>query len=452
MFEALGERLDGVLRRVRGHTKLTEKNIDEALRDVRLALLEADVNFRVVKDFVERVKTQALGQDVLTSLSPGEQLIKIVNAEMISLLGGEHTELNLSAQPPVVILLVGLNGSGKTTTAGKLARYLKIERQRTPYLIPADTFRPAAIDQLEVLAQEIGVPIYQTPKDGSADDPVAIALAGIAAARQRRCDVALIDTAGRMQVDDALMAELERMKAAVQPHQTLLVADAMTGQEAVNVASGFHSLLEVDGVILTKIEGDARGGAALSLRSVTGKPILFAGVGEKLDALEPFHPDRIVSRILGMGDVLSLIEKAEKVYDQQQADVLEKKLKKNQFTLEDFQGQMRMLKKMGSITDLVSLLPGAKKMLKGADMEGAEKEFKHIEAIISSMTKKERNKPELLNGSRRKRIAKGSGTSVVEVNRFLKRYLEAKKMMRKLSGFGGGKKMKQRLSLPAWGN
>mgnify|MGYP001244858471 FL=1 len=452
MFEALGEKLDGVLRRVRGHTKLTEKNIDDALREVRLALLEADVNFRVVKDFVERVKTQALGQDVLTSLSPGQQLIKIVNAEMISLLGGENTELNLSAQPPVVILLVGLNGSGKTTTAGKLARYLKIERQRTPYLIPADTFRPAAIDQLEILGQEIGVPVYPTPKDGSADDPVAIAQAGIAAARQQGCDVALIDTAGRLQVDDALMAELERMEAVVQPHQTLLVADAMTGQEAVNVASGFHSRLEVDGVILTKIEGDARGGAALSLRSVTGKPILFAGVGEKLDALEPFHPDRIVSRILGMGDVLSLIEKAEKVFDQQQADVLEKKLKKNQFTLEDFQEQMRMLKKMGSITDLVSLLPGAKKMLKGADMEGAEKRFKHIEAIISSMTKKERNKPELLNGSRRKRIAKGSGTSVVEVNRFLKQYLEAKKMTRRLSGFGGGKKMKKRLSLPAWGN
>ena len=452
MFEALGGKLDGVLRRVRGHTKLTEKNIDEALREVRLALLEADVNFRVVKDFVERIKTQALGQDVLTSLSPGQQLIKIVNAEMISLLGGEHTELDLSAQPPVVILLVGLNGSGKTTTAGKLARYLKIERQRSPYLIPADTVRPAAIDQLEILAQEIGVPVYPTPKDGSADDPVAIAQAGIAAARQQGCDVALIDTAGRLQVDDALMAELERMKAAVQPHQTLLVADAMTGQEAVNVATGFHSRLEVDGVILTKIEGDARGGAALSLRSVTGTPILFAGVGEKLDALEPFHPDRIVSRILGMGDVLSLIEKAEKVYDQQQADVLEKKLRKNQFTLEDFQEQMRMLKKMGSITDLVSLLPGAKKMLKGADMEGAEKDFKHIEAIISSMTKKERHRPELLNGSRRKRIAKGSGTSVVEVNRFLKQYLEAKKMMRRLSGFGGGKKMKKRFSLPAWGN
>ena len=452
MFEALGEKLDGVLRRVRGHTKLTEKNIDEALREVRLALLEADVNFRVVKDFIERIKTQALGQDVLTSLSPGQQLIKIVSAEMISLLGGEHTELDLSAQPPVVILLVGLNGSGKTTTAGKLARYLKIERQRSPYLIPADTVRPAAIDQLEILAQEIGVPVYPTPKDGSADDPVATAQAGIAAARQQGCDVALIDTAGRLQVDDALMAELERMKAAVQPHQTLLVADAMTGQEAVNVATGFHTRLEVDGVILTKIEGDARGGAALSLRSVTGTPILFAGVGEKLDALEPFHPDRIVSRILGMGDVLSLIEKAEKVYDQQQADVLEKKLRKNQFTLEDFQEQMRMLKKMGSITDLMSLLPGAKKMLKGADMEGAEKDFKHIEAIISSMTKKERHRPELLNGSRRKRVAKGSGTSVVEVNRFLKQYLEAKKMMRRLSGFGGGKKMKKRFALPAWGN
>ena len=452
MFEALGEKLDGVLRRVRGHTKLTEKNIDEALREVRLALLEADVNFRVVKDFLERIKIQALGQDVLASLSPGHQLIKIVSAEMTSLLGGEYTELDLSAQPPVVILLVGLNGSGKTTTAGKLARYLKIERQRSPYLIPADTFRPAAIDQLEILAHEIGVPVYPTPKDGSADDPVAIAEAGIAAARREGCDVALIDTAGRLQVDDALMAELERMKAAVQPHQTLLVADAMTGQEAVNVATGFHSRLEVDGVILTKIEGDARGGAALSLRSVTGTPILFAGVGEKLDALEPFHPDRIVSRILGMGDVLSLIEKAEKVYDQQQADVLEKKLRKNQFTLEDFQEQMRMLKQMGSITDLVSLLPGAKKMLKGADMEGAEKEFKHIEAIISSMTKKERHKPELLNGSRRKRIAKGSGRSVVEVNRFLKQYLEAKKMMRRLSGFGGGKKTKKRFSLPAWGN
>ena len=454
MFEALGEKLDGVLRRVRGHTRLTEKNIDEALREVRLALLEADVNFRVVKDFVARIRTQALGQDVLASLSPGQQLIKIVNAELVALLGGEQTELNLSARPPVVILLVGLNGSGKTTTAGKLARYLTRERKRTPYLIPADTFRPAAIDQLTILAQELGVPVYPTPPtldNGSAPDPIVVAQAGIAEAQKRGCDVALVDTAGRLQVDDELMADLERMKTVLRPHQTLLVADAMTGQEAVNVAQGFHQRLSIDGLILTKLEGDARGGAALSLRSVTGAPILFAGIGEKLDALEPFHPDRIASRILGMGDVLSLVEKAEKVYDQQQAEVLEKKLRKNQFTLEDFQEQMRMVKQMGSITDLVGLLPGAKKMLKGADMDGAEKEFKHIEAIISSMTKEERRKPELLNGSRRKRIARGSGTSVVAVNRFLKQYLEAKKMMRRLSGAGGGKK-KRRLSLPAWGH
>ena len=452
MFEALGEKLDGVLRRVRGHIRLTEKNIDEALREVRLALLEADVNFRVVKDFIERIRTQALGQEVLASLSPGQQLIKIVNAEIIDLLGGEQTELNLSARPPVVILLVGLNGSGKTTTTGKLARYLTRERKRTPYLIPADTFRPAAIDQLTILAQELDVPVYPTPNDGSAPDPIGVAQAGIAEAHKHGCDVVLVDTAGRLQVDTELMADLERMKTALQPHQTLLVADAMTGQEAVNVAQGFHERLSIDGIILTKIEGDARGGAALSLRSVTGAPILFAGIGEKLDALEPFHPDRIASRILGMGDVLSLVEKAEKVYDQQQAEVLEKKLRKNQFTLEDFQEQMRMVRQMGSITDLVGLLPGAKKMLKGADMDGAEKEFKHIEAIISSMTKEERRKPELLNGSRRKRIAKGSGTSVVAVNRFLKQYLEAKKMMRRLSGAGGGKKMKKRLSLPAWGH
>ncbi len=452
MFETLGEKLDGVLRRVRGHTRLTEKNIDEALREVRLALLEADVNFRVVKDFVERIRTQALGQDVLASLSPGQQLIKIVNAELVTLLGGEQTELNLSVKPPVVILLVGLNGSGKTTTAGKLARYLTLERKRTPYLVPADTFRPAAIDQLTILAQELGVPVYPTPNDGSAPDPIVVAQAGIAEAQKSGCDVALVDTAGRLQVDTELMADLERMKTVLQPHQTLLVADAMTGQEAVNVAQGFHQRLSIDGIILTKIEGDARGGAALSLRSVTGAPILFTGIGEKLDALEPFHPDRIASRILGMGDVLSLVEKAEKVYDQQQAEVLEKKLRKNQFTLEDFQEQMRMVKQMGSLTDLVGLLPGAKKMLKGADMEGAEKEFKHIEAMISSMTKEERRKPELLNGSRRKRIAKGSGTSVVAVNRFLKQYLEAKKMMRRLSGAGGGKKMKKRLSLPAWGH
>jgi len=436
MFESLGEKLEGVFRRLRGHGKLTEKNIEDALREVRLALLEADVNFKVVKDFIDRIKGQALGQEVLASLTPEQHFIKIVHAELIALLGGDRIDLDLAAAPPVVLMLVGLNGSGKTTTSGKLARYLKIELKRTPYLVPADTYRPAAIDQLQIIARDIGVPVYPTPQDGSAGDPVAIAKAGVEAARRQACDIVIIDTAGRLQIDDELMSELERMKAAVSPHQVLLIADAMTGQEAVNVAAGFHTRIGLDGVVLTKIEGDARGGAALSLRSVTGKPILFVGVGEKLDALEAFYPDRAASRILGMGDMLSLIEKAEKVYDQKQAEILEKKLRKNQFTLEDFQDQLRMLKKMGSMTDLVAMLPGGKKLMQGADMNAAEKEFKRIEAIISSMTREERQKPEILNGGRRRRIATGSGTSVAEVNRFLKQYLDAKKMMRKFTQLG----------------
>jgi signal recognition particle subunit SRP54 len=451
MFESLGEKLEAVFRRLRGHGTLTEKNIEEALREVRLALLEADVNFRVVKDFVDRIKSQALGQEVRASLSPGQQVIKIVHNEIIELLGGQHTDLDLAAPPPVVLMLVGLNGSGKTTTAGKLARYLKLELRRSPYLIAADTYRPAAVEQLRIVSEQVGVPVHLTSGTGVAANPVAIAQEGVEVARRQGCDVALIDTAGRNQIDEELMGELERMKAATQPHQILLVADAMTGQEAVNVAAGFHNRLGIDGVILTKVEGDARGGAALSLRAVTGKPILFMGVGEKLDALESFYPDRMASRILGMGDVLSLIEKAEKVYDQRQAEILEKKLRKNQFTLEDFQEQMRMLKKMGSITDLVAMLPGGKKLLQDANMETAEKEFKHIEAIISSMTKEERHKPELLNGSRRRRIANGSGTSVAEVNRFLKQYLEAKKMMRKISQFGMGK-MGRGGPSSVWGN
>lgn len=436
MFESLGEKLESVFRRLRGHGKLTEKNIEEALREVRLALLEADVNFKVVKDFIDRIKEQALGQDVLASLTPEQQFIKIVHAELVAILGGERTELDLAAAPPVVLMLVGLNGSGKTTTSGKLARYLKTELKRSPYLVPADTYRPAAIDQLQIIAKDIGVPVHPTPQDGSAGDPVAIAKAGVEAARRQACDVVIIDTAGRLQIDDELMNELERMQTTVNPHQVLLIADAMTGQEAVNVATGFHARIALDGVVLTKVEGDARGGAALSLRSVTGKPILFVGVGEKLDALEAFYPDRAASRILGMGDMLSLIEKAEKVYDQKQAEVLEKKLRKNQFTLEDFQDQLRMLKKMGSMTDLVSMLPGGKKLMQGADMNVAEKEFKRIEAIISSMTKEERQKPEILNGGRRRRIATGSGTSVADVNRFLKQYLDAKKMMRKFTQLG----------------
>jgi signal recognition particle subunit SRP54 len=433
MFESLGEKLEAVFRRLRGHGKLTEKNIEDALREVRLALLEADVNFKVVKEFVDRLKSQSLGQEVLASLTPEQQFIKIVHAELIALLGGEQTELNLAAAPPVVIMLVGLNGAGKTTTAGKLARYLKTELHRSPYLVPADTYRPAAIDQLQIIAKEIGIPVHPTTQDGTVTDPVAIASAGVDTARRNASDVVIIDTAGRLQINDELMNELERMKAAIHPHQVILVADAMTGQEAVNVANGFHSRIGVDGVILTKVEGDARGGAALSLRAVTGKPILFVGIGEKLDALEPFYPDRAASRILGMGDMLSLIEKAEKLYDQNQAEALEKKLRKNQLTLEDFQEQLRMVKKLGSITDLVGMLPGGKKLMQGTDMEAAEKEMKHVEAIMSSMTREERQKPEILNGSRRKRIATGSGTSVADVNRFLKQYLDAKKVMRKIT-------------------
>lgn len=444
MFESLGEKLEAVFRRLRGHGKLTEKNIEDALREVRLALLEADVNFKVVKDFVDRVKGQSLGQDVLASLTPEQQFIRIVHSELIALLGGERTELNLASAPPVVIMLVGLNGAGKTTTAGKLARYLKTELQRSPYLVPADTYRPAAIEQLQIVAKEIGIPVHptvQTAQDGTTADPVAIASAGVDAARRNASDVVIIDTAGRLQINEELMNELERMKAAIHPHQIVLVADAMTGQEAVNVANGFHNRIGVDGVILTKVEGDARGGAALSLRAVTGKPILFVGVGEKLDAFEPFYPDRAASRILGMGDMLSLIEKAEKLYDQQQAEALEKKLRKNQLTLEDFQEQLRMVKKLGSITDLVAMLPGGKKLMQGADMEAAEKEMKHIEAIMSSMTREERKKPEILNGGRRRRIATGSGTSVADVNRFLKQYLDAKKMMRKITQMGAKGKL-----------
>jgi len=441
MFESLGEKLESVFRRLRGHGKLTEKNIEDALREVRLALLEADVNFKVVKDFIDRIKGQALGQEVLASLTPEQYFIKIVHAELVALLGGERAELNLAAAPPVVLMLVGLNGSGKTTTAGKLARYLRTELKRSPYLVPADTYRPAAIDQLQIIAKDVGVPVYATPQDGSAGDPVAIAKAGVEAARRQACDVVIIDTGGRLQIDDELMTELERMRTAVNPHQVLLVADAMTGQEAVNVATGFHARIALDGVVLTKVEGDARGGAALSLRSVTGKPILFVGVGEKLDALEAFYPDRAASRILGMGDMLSLIEKAEKLYDQKQAEILEKKLRKNQFTLEDFQDQLRMLKKMGSMTDLVAMLPGGKKLMQGTDMNAAEREFKRIEAIISSMTREERQKPEILNGGRRRRIATGSGTSVNDVNRFLKQYLDAKKMMRKFTQLGAKGKL-----------
>jgi len=442
MFQSLGEKFDGLWRKLQGQGKITEKNIDEALRDVRLALLEADVNVGVVKAFVEAVKKDALGEEVLRSLTPEQHFIKLVHRELIRLLGDTAVPLDIGGPSPVVLMLVGLNGAGKTTTTGKLARWLGTERGKRPYLASLDVYRPAAIEQLRVLAEQLSLPVHPTPADG---DPVRIARDAVAAATAQGADVVLLDTAGRQTVDEGLMLELERVRAAVEPRQILLVADAMTGQDAVATAEGFASRLPLTGVILTKIEGDARGGAALSLRSVTGKPILFAGTGEKLDALEPFHPDRIASRILGMGDVLSLVERAEKAYDRDKAAAFQKKLKKNEFDLEDFKEQLTAVKKMGSMVELIGMIPGVKKLFKGAELDGAEGELKRIEAIINSMTKQERRNHLILNASRRKRIATGSGTSVAEVNRLIKQFEQTRKVMKKL---GNAPQMMRGMGLP----
>jgi signal recognition particle subunit SRP54 len=429
MFEALSEKFDSLLRKLQGQGRITERNIEDALRDVRLALLEADVNLQVVRDFVEAVKRDALGQEVLRSLTPEQHFLKLVHRELVHLLGEGQDGLDLGGAPPTVIMLVGLNGSGKTTTIAKLARHLRAERSRTPYLVPADMYRPAAIEQLETLARQLDLPVHPAR---SGDDPVALARSGIDSARASGRDTVLIDTAGRQTVDEALMRELERMVAAVTPRHVLLVADAMTGQDAVATAQGFAGRLPVSGIVLTKMEGDARGGAALSLRAVTGKPILFAGTGEKLDALEAFHADRIASRILGMGDVLSLIERAERAYDREQAQALEKKLRKAEFDLEDFRDQLRAVRKMGSVAELLGMIPGVKKLLRGSDLSGAEGELKRVEAIIDSMTRAERRNIRILNASRRKRIADGSGTSVSEVNRLVKQFTQTKKLLKKI--------------------
>ena len=429
MFEALAEKFDSLLRKLQGQGRITERNIEDALRDVRLALLEADVNLQVVRDFVEAVKRDALGQEVLRSVTPEQHFVRLVHRELVRLLGEGPGGLDLGGAAPAVILLVGLNGSGKTTTAAKLARHLRAERSRTPYLVAADLYRPAAIEQLETLARQLDLPVHPAR---AGDDPVALARAAIEAARASGRDTVLIDTAGRQTVDETLMRELERMVTAVTPRHVLLVADAMTGQDAVATAQGFAGRLPVSGIVLTKMEGDARGGAALSLRTVAGKPILFAGTGEKLDALEPFHADRIASRILGMGDVLSLIERAERAYDRDQAQALEKKLRKSEFDLEDFRDQLRAVKKMGSVAELLGMIPGVKKLLRGADLSGAEGELKRVEAIIDSMTRAERRNIRILNASRRKRIAEGSGTSVSEVNRLVKQFTQTKKLLKKI--------------------
>jgi signal recognition particle subunit SRP54 len=433
MFENLSDKLDGIFKRLKGHGKLTEQNIQEALKEVRMALLEADVNFKVVKDFIQSVEQRAIGQEVMASLTPAQQLIKIVKEEMTSLMGGEEQKIHLSGSPPIPIMLVGLHGCGKTTTAAKLARYFH-EMKKRPYLVPADVYRPAAIEQLQKLGEELKVDFYR-PEPSQM--PLDICLKGRDSALKGGYDVMLVDTAGRLHIDEALMLELREIKTHIKPKEVLLVADAMTGQDAVNIAKNFNERLGIDGIILTKMDGDARGGAALSMKSVTQKPIKFIGVGEKLDALEAFHPDRMASRILGMGDVFTLIEKAEAAFDEKKAKELEKKIRKDTFTLEDFRDQLQQVRKMGSLESIMSMIPGLPKKMKGmGGLDFDERELVRVEAIINSMTSRERANFMIINGSRRLRIARGSGTSVQEVNQLLKRYAQARKMMKRFAQMG----------------
>ena len=442
MFENLSDKLDAAFRKLKGHGKLSEKNIEDGLKEVRMALLEADVHYRVTKRFISEVKERALGQEVLASLTPAQQVIKIVNEELTELMGSQNEDLNLSGSSPVPIMLVGLQGSGKTTTAGKLSVFLR-KKGRKPFLVPADVYRPAAIDQLKKLGQQLEVPVFSSSTDM---DPVDICRQAKTAAHQQGCDTLLLDTAGRLHIDAELMAELSRIKETVNPAEILLVADAMTGQDAVNIAQSFNETLDIGGVVLTKMDGDARGGAALSIKEITGKPIKFIGVGEKLSELEPFHPDRLASSILGMGDVLTLIEKAQDAVDEKKAAELEKKIRKSQFTLEDFRDQMVQIRKMGSLGDIMKMIPGMGKLKQMKNLDVDEKEFVRIEAIINSMTPREREQHTLINGSRRKRIAKGSGTRVQDVNRLLKNYIQLLKMLKKLNK--GGMNGLQRGMLP----
>ena len=429
MLSGLSEQLDRVMQKLRGRGRLTEAHVKEAMREIRVALLEADVNFKVVKDFVARVGERAVGEDVLQSLTPGQQVVKIVHEELAALMGEKHRGLEFASHPPTVIAMAGLQGSGKTTSAAKLAAYLK-KNGRRPLLVAADVHRPAAIDQLESLGAQIDVPVYS----GDRKDPVAIGGQAVSQARTMGLDTVIVDTAGRLQVDEAMMAELSSVAREIKPHERLLVVDAMTGQEAVSVAESFSEHAGIDGVVLTKMDGDARGGAALSILAVTGCPVKFIGVGEKVEDLEPFHPERMASRILGMGDVLSLIERAQSQVDAEKATEMERKLREDEFTLEDFRDQLGQVKNMGSLEQLMSMMPGMSKRLKG--MEVDDRELVKVEAIIDSMTPGERRTPEIINGSRRRRIATGSGTRVQDVNRLLKQFKEARKMIRQLSGMG----------------
>lgn len=439
-FESLSDKLQNTFKKLRGKGVLTEADINDAMREVKLALLEADVNFKVVKEFVSAVKEKAVGQDVLASLTPGQQVIKIVNDELVEMMGGTNSKLTYSPSGFTTLLMVGLQGTGKTTTCGKLAAYLK-KNGKKPMLAACDIYRPAAIDQLEVVGKTVDVPVFTDRGNKVAED---IALKAKKEAERRGYDVLIVDTAGRLQIDQELMDELVRVKKAVKPHEILLVVDALTGQDAVNAAEGFNEALGIDGIIMTKMDGDSRGGAALSAKKVTGKPIKFIGVGEKADALEPFHPERMASRILGMGDMLSLIEKAQETYDEEKAAKLEKKLRKNEFTLEDFLDQMGEVQKMGGIGKMLDMIPGlGAGKISEDDIAKGEKEFKQMEAIIYSMTPAERRNPSLLNASRRKRIAAGSGQPVSKINSLIKKYEDTKKLMKQFSSPGFMKKNKR---------
>ncbi|CUK70827.1 signal recognition particle protein [Listeria monocytogenes] len=438
-FEGLAGRLQETMNKIRGKGKVNEADVKEMMREVRLALLEADVNFKVVKQFIKKVSERAVGADVMKSLTPGQQVIKIVQEELTSLMGGEESKIGTADRPPTVIMMVGLQGAGKTTTSGKLANLLRKKYNRKPLLVAADIYRPAAIKQLETLGKQLDMPVFSL---GDQVSPVEIAKQAIAKAKEEHLDYVIIDTAGRLHIDETLMDELKQVKEIATPTEILLVVDSMTGQDAVNVAQSFNEQLEITGVVLTKLDGDTRGGAALSIRSVTGKPIKFIATGEKMEALETFHPDRMASRILGMGDVLSLIEKAQTDVDAEKMKAMEQKMKDNSMTLDDFLDQLQQVKQMGPLDELLKMMPGANKM-KGLDnMNVDDKQLGHIEAIIKSMTKNEKDNPDIINASRRKRIARGSGRPVQEINRLLKQFAEMKKMMKQMTGGGKGKKGK----------
>jgi signal recognition particle subunit SRP54 len=436
MFDSLSDKLDNALHVLKGHGQITEVNVAETLKEVRRALVDADVNYKIAKEFTSKVKEKALGQDVLTALKPGQMMVKLVKDELTTLMGGDAEGINLSGNPSV-ILMSGLQGSGKTTFSGKLANYLKTKKSKNPLLVACDVYRPAAINQLHVVGDQVGVEVFS---DEGNQDPVAISKAAIAHAKANGHNVVIIDTAGRLAVDEAMMTEIANIHSAIQPQETLFVVDSMTGQDAVNTAKAFNDRLNFDGVILTKLDGDTRGGAAISIKSVVNKPIKFIGTGEKMDAIDVFYPSRMADRILGMGDVVSLVERAQEQYDEEEARKLQKKIAKNEFGFDDFLNQLQQIKKMGSMKDLMGMIPGAGKMLK--DVEIDDDAFKPIEAIIHSMTPEERSKPSVINASRKKRIGKGSGTSVQQVNQLLKQFSQMSKMMKMMQG-GGGRKMMQ---------